>query len=172
MEVDYKIITRKIPKTPVHFADSFDQRLNIYDQAALHKNRSKVLVPIDHKKEKNEIAVGFSLDGELKGNITCLLNLDERKLGQANQNSTYSLFTECMNILLGNFLTNLEDTEDIMATISSPRFFGTSDQLPDYLGYNNTNKYHFEVNYKLASRGREFDCRIYFQANKRGAHEV
>ena len=50
---------------------------------------------------KENLHVQFSLNGDLKGAITCFLCLDGMELSSSDKNYLFPLFVESMNILIG-----------------------------------------------------------------------
>ena len=163
-------IARQLPgkksNTSLDLFKYFPLHLNIYDQAFVLRSEEKIEEKI-FIKEENEVAVAFKLEGELRGSIVCLLNLGTRKLSQGEENYLYSLFTESMNILMGQFLTNLEDQLGILSSISAPRMYLSHDPLPTSLAYNTQFGIHTSSAMTLVARGLEFKSRIFIQANKK-----
>lgn len=80
-----------------------------------------------HRHDLNPITshdnfrVQFQLAGELKGNITCYLCMDEHDLAAADKNSLFPLFVEAMNILIGRQITLDEELSSYRVSMSAPK---------------------------------------------------
>ena len=140
----------------------FAKELNIYNQAHLSQKQINSQ-SIDFRQQKGELAIAFNLEGDLEGFILCSLKTENAQDLRAIQ----SIFTESMNILLGKFLTDLEDETNLMALITHPRL--VTKQHLDEMAKMSLNKKHiqFEANYDLMTTMQELPCRILFCAHKR-----
>ncbi|MFZ4713101.1 MAG: hypothetical protein ACOYL6_05300 [Bacteriovoracaceae bacterium] len=91
--------------------------LRIFDLHFIEKNeiiRTSHLdmVRFEHQFRQSYSAV-FGLSGEMEGFAVC----------QAHTAIPKDLFVESMNILVGNFLTNLDEKEQILSTLLAPIIF-------------------------------------------------
>ena len=150
---------------------SFNNELSIYGQAHLNRNDSlRKAIAID--KSFDEIGVIFKLDGELQGSIICTLNLKEHELDNDKTIFFQSLFMESMNILLGSFLTNLEEESGVMSIISNPRFMSKNDVIPHDLLNNYTNVNIWNLGYLFQTTMGKYDCKVQMIAKKNRTIEV
>jgi hypothetical protein len=99
--------------------------LKIYDHHLLERNqiiRTNHLDLIYFENQfKQSFSAVFGLTGEIEGFAVC----------QAPQNIQHDIFIESMNILIGNFLSNLDEKEQILATLLSPIIFNQNEISPD-----------------------------------------
>ena len=77
-----------------------------------------------------------------------------------------------MNILLGNFLTNLENNSSIMSVVSSPKILESDNLRNSKSTQIALTKYNFMVNYMLKTNEKAHKCQIYFHATHKGTKEV
>ena len=90
------------------------------------------------------LRVQFSIDGEIRGTITCYLCLDEMELSQSDKNFLFPLFVESMNILIGRQITVDEELNGHKIQLSPPRL----SMIPMSLNTSNklmTQKYELEI---------------------------
>lgn len=129
---------------------SCPSELSIYGQAHLElaKNQNKILYT---KESLSKFSISFHLSGDITGLIKCEL---EESFNTQDTSYLESLFSESMNIVIGNILTNLGKNFDIRALISHP-------QKNTYT--NNPHKKSIWINYIFTSFGSEQRCRLYFQ---------
>lgn len=138
--------------------------LNIYNQAFLQLDRPLLRNSVQHPNTQFEYPVVFRIDGDFSGTIVCLLDGYNKNLSNEEEKIFKSLYTESMNILLGQMMTNLENHHELTAIISNPQIPTmelTKDLLEKSFGIEN-----LTMGYKLISNLREFDCRIIFNINK------
>src|SRR5690606_22785793 len=141
------------------FEEFFAKELNIYNQAHLAQKRIHAQA-LDFGQKNGELGIAFSLEGDLEGFILCLLKTD----GIQDLRPIQSIFTESMNILLGKFLTDLEDETNLMALITHPRLV-TKQHLEEMTKVSlNKKNVKFEANYDLMTTIKELPCRILFCA--------
>src|SRR5690606_6727475 len=114
---------------------SFLEELNIYNHAQLYRD-SALKKAYVIEKSSTEIGAIFELSGELKGSIVCLVDLFNNDNSTTNISYFRSLFLESMNILLGSFLTNLEELSHIMSLTSAPKHLATTDPIPGAIADN------------------------------------
>jgi chemotaxis protein CheY-P-specific phosphatase CheC len=155
----------------VVFNRSFISELNIYNQASLFRD-SAIQKIIEINKTPNHMGVLFRLEGELKGNILCLIDIEDKEFSNQEIVFFQSLFMESMNILLGKFLTNLEDESGIMSVISTPKIIKVSDTAPNIFNKAENSRYHFATNYLLQTLKDTYQCKIYFVADLSNIKEV
>ena len=166
-----EVITKK---TKEHYLmegiqKSVPPELNIYNQAHLEIDRPLLKASRIHKKTNNEIGVTFNIEGELKGQVVCLVDLYEKKLAPAKMGHFQSLFNESMNILLGQLLTTLEEETGLMSVITSPRIVTRSE---NFERYGRDSDLKMSLGYKLITQLESYDCRIYILANQAEAGEA
>lgn len=70
---------------------------------------------------KDNLRVQFTLDGEIKGSITCYLCLDGHELTQSDRNYIFPLFSEAMNILIGKQISMDDEISHFKISLSTPR---------------------------------------------------
>lgn len=147
---------------------SFEPEVNIYNQAVLRR-----VAPLNRKaqlfqKEKDTIVILFRLSGEIEGQIVCSLKVKSEK----NIDSIRSLFTESMNILLGKFLTQLEDETGFMSIISIPEVLEDNEKIKKLS--ESFSKYNLicSTEYELHSLSDTYPCHIQMIANKKSIKEV
>lgn len=142
------------------FNSSLPREVNIYNQAFLILDRPIVKAQRIHQPTDHEIVLQFIVTGELEGSFTCLLDTYKKDITSAEKNTFLSLYTESMNILLGRFLSNLDDEFDILSALSAPSNL-SKERYTQYLTQSSeSEKYSF--GYTLISNFKEYDCRIIF----------
>lgn len=151
--------------------DSFNSEMSIYDQAHLIRGSALKKVYVI-EKSSTEIGVIFKLEGELKGSVVCTLDLCNKEIAPSQVIFFQSLFMESMNILLGSFLTNLEELSNIMSVIASPKFLKATDQIPGEIADNISTTNVWQLNYRLLALNDQFDCKVYVVANRKQTIEV
>lgn len=137
--------------------------LNIYNQAQLEIDTPLIKAQTLHAKTTNEIGVALKLDGELKGEIFCLIDTYNKDVSQTEGQFFKTLFIESMNILMGQVLTEMENEHNISCIISHPEFLERDAKIEFSKGRDTT---HLNVGYKFISIHNEFDCRILFNIYK------
>lgn len=110
----------------IHY--SYPEELSVYGQAVLKRKSALEVFKEKDFESEGKFNISFSLSGELSGNIVCQFDKDEENF--ENQ----SLFTESMNILLGQLFTRLEDTTGLMNMISAPKNLNHSHSFFQSLG--------------------------------------
>lgn len=166
-----EVITRK---TREHYLmegiqKSIPPELNIYNQAHLEIERPLVKASRIHKKTNNEVGVIFGVEGELRGQVICLVDLYEKKLNPDKLENFQSLFAESMNILIGQLLTSLEEETNLMSVLTSPKIVARDETFEKY-GHDTDLK--MSLGYKLITQLESYDCRIYILANQPNTREV
>lgn len=154
--------------TEFMFDSCMPKELNVYNQAELLKTSAKYN-SINFNQEKGEIGIVFHLEGDLDGFILCLLKIDNPYTTSKNQHIK-SLFTESMNILLGRFLTELEDETNLMSLITYPRLL-TKQHMEELRKINLSGEISFQVNYDLITPLYDLPCKIFFCAHKRNENK-
>jgi hypothetical protein len=146
------------------------QEVNIYNQAYLQLSRPLVQTSIIHPQTKYEIGTYFDIQGELTGKIYCFVDSYGKNLTSDEMKRFTSLFSESMNILLGQTMTNLDSQSNLFTNISTPKKillnnFKKIDTM--------SSRYQtFSLGYKLISDLRAFDCRIIINTTKHNLSEV
>lgn len=151
------------------FQKSLTPEINIYNQAQLELERPMIRASRIHKKTNNEIGALFRLDGELKGQVICLVDLYDKSIPAHKYAFFQSLFVESMNIFLGQLLTNLENETDIMTVLSAPKIIGRNDQFQNI---KDEQDLRLSLGYRLITGENSYNCRIYILADKVGSREV
>lgn len=147
------------------------QELNIYNQAHLTRESALKKVYVIEKTGQ-EMAALFELHGEIRGTVVCLIDLYNRSIPEQEFSLFKSLFQESMNILLGTFLTNLENISNIMGLISSPRLINQSEMIPGFIADNLGQMKVWATDYKLHTAKNSYDCKVYIVGNRKHTIEV
>lgn len=151
------------------FQKSISPEINIYNQAQLELERPMIRASRIHKKTNNEIGALFKIDGELKGQVICLVDLYDKTIPGHKYAYFQSLFVESMNIFLGQLLTNLENETDIMTVLSAPKIIGRNEQFHNI---KDEQDLRLSIGYRLITEDSSYNCRIYILADKVGSREV
>lgn len=151
---------------------SFSPALSIYNQAVLERSKPIQLFSEPNIKGKNKLNILFKLEGELDGHIICSFTLpkDISEIKKEDIVQFQSIFTESMNILLGKFLTDLEDETGIMSLISSPKLLNNLNLLDEMNKYPHSIK--LKTDYELLTMSNKFDCTIYINANNKSSQNI
>lgn len=144
---------------------SIPSELNIYNQAHLEIDTPVTLVSKFHTKTLHEIGVSFTLDGEIKGNVICLLDTFDHEIKDSDSAFFNSLFIESMNILIGQLVTNMEDNFNLQSMLSTPSLLQKSDDhgIKTAEQFVSTN-----VGFKFITVNNEYDLRVVTQIAKSG----
>ena len=118
-----------------------------------------------HPQTKYENGIRFNLEGELQGQVTCLI--DHYNKNPESSKQLNSLFIESMNILLGKVVTNLENEYEISSLISAPIQQETF-SFDEKRFENNT----YSTSYKLISNSEEYDVRLIVTVLRKNIIEV
>lgn len=78
---------------------------------------------------KDNLRVQFEITGEIKGNITCYLCLDDEELTPAEKNYIFPLFVESMNILIGRQISLDDELSHFKIKLSSPKLSMISKEI-------------------------------------------
>ncbi len=100
-------------------------------------NEIKILsnVRLIHRRDlnpaytKNNLQVSFSISGDLFGNITCYLCLDDQELSASDKNFIYPLFVESMNILVGKQISTDPQLSAFNLKIAAPKMSMNSKEV-------------------------------------------
>jgi hypothetical protein len=100
-------------------------------------NEIKILsnVRLIHRRDlnpaysKNNLQVSFSITGDLFGNITCYLCLDNQELSASDKNFIYPLFVESMNILVGKQISTDPQLKAFNLKIAAPKMSMNSKEV-------------------------------------------
>jgi len=104
--------------------------MEVYDALALDSiNEIKILSDVrligcsnlSSFKSLQNLHVQFTLDGEMRGKITCFLCLDKHELNTTDKNYIFPLFVEAMNILVGKQVSQDKKLAAFKVQISPPR---------------------------------------------------
>lgn len=78
---------------------------------------------------KNNLQVSFSISGDLTGNITCYLCLDNQELTPSDKNFIYPLFVESMNILIGKQISTDPQLKSFNLKLAAPKMSMNSKEV-------------------------------------------
>ena len=155
------------------FRRSFPAKLSVYDQATLEF--LSFLTNISNtqffKKSAYEIGVIFQLQGELKGIALSLINIKNIEISKDELIELQSLHIECSNILLGHFLTTLENSSGIMGAISSPRILQVTDPIPKAI-VSLQSQHQIAAKYNLKLSHKNYKCDFYIMTEICSISEV
>jgi hypothetical protein len=70
---------------------------------------------------KENLRVQFTIEGEVRGSITCYLCLDNKELSAIDKNFLFPLFVESMNILIGRQISVDEELNSFKIKFSPPK---------------------------------------------------
>lgn len=143
---------------------SLKEEINIYNYAYLILDCPLIEIKTSHPQTQNEISIQFRIEGEIEGSVTCLIDTFKRSINIDSEKSKKSIFTESMNILVGNIFTALENNHHIYAICSSP----VLNKNPIH----STRDLNLSMSYKLLIEAEEYDCRIIFNLEKNKIVEV
>ena len=149
---------------------SFSPALSIYNQAVLERSKPIQLFNNLDINNDGKINILFRLEGELTGNIICSFLVEDKPISKDQLLQYQSIFTESMNILLGKFLTELEDETGLMSLISSPRLLTNNKFINEINDFPHSIK--LKTEYKLLTMKNSFDCTIYINANNKDSSKV
>ena len=76
---------------------------------------------LNHITSSENLRVQFTIEGEVRGAVTCYLILDNLELTSRDRNFLFPLFVESMNILIGRQLSIDEDFNGLRISLSSPK---------------------------------------------------
>lgn len=145
---------------------AFTPELSIYNQAVLKRTEPITSFKTLNSGRSDEMSIMFYLKGELEGKIICTISLDCNE-SKTDRTFLKSLFTESMNILLGKFLTELEDETGLMSLLSSPQQIEISE-----FKLNGRHSVSIKTKYDLLTIKKSHSCVIYILANKTITKEV
>lgn len=151
--------------------DALIDDLNIYHQAYLSLDGPLMECSVQHQITKYEYPIIFNLSGDLSGNIICLLD-SYKKVIKDEENSLFqSLYIESMNILLGQYLTKVEDVSNLSLLLSPPVTL-TENMLKKVINENDEKKLRLGMGYQFIYNMQEFNCRILFDIKHTKFSEV
>lgn len=146
--------------------EAFENDIDIYNQAVIKK--TKPLNEYQDQQYTDDLSILFQLKGEVEGQIICSIELNKDK----TSGHLESLFTESMNILLGKFLTELEDSIGLMSVISHPELITKSKRDSLIKMHGPRYKLNLITNYELFTLKDSYTCHIHILANQKGTKEV
>ena len=146
--------------------EAFDSDIDIYNQAVL--KRTKPLNEFTGHLYNDDLSILFKLKGEVEGQIICSIELHK----DASSGHLQSLFTESMNILLGKFLTELEDSIGLMSIISHPEVINKPRRDSLVKTHSSRYKLNLITKYELFTLKDSYSCHIHILANQKGTKEV
>jgi len=99
------------------FKDLMPAKLDIYNELSFHYIATNPYISSEILQESNKEVIHFKLSGELSGHIVCTITADKRI-----ENTQFkSMMLEGINILLGKFLTKLDQSANLLCMIDSPK---------------------------------------------------
>lgn len=125
---------------------SCPQNIDIYGEAVLTKSNFDHTAPISINRKTK---IFFPIEGELSGFAVC----------ETSSQINKSLFSESMNILLGQILTNLEIESKLLSKIGTPILIRNNISISQYEITSN-------FKYTLRSTTSIYECDVNFYANK------
>jgi len=149
---------------------SFSPALSIYNQAVLERSKPIQLFNNLEIDENGKVNILFKLEGELTGHIICSFSIEDKVITQDQLFHYQSIFTESMNILLGKFLTQLEEETGLMSLISSPRLLTNNKFITEIDSFLHAIK--LKTEYQLLTMQNSFNCTIYINANNKNSSKV
>jgi chemotaxis protein CheY-P-specific phosphatase CheC len=149
---------------------SFSPALSIYNQAVLERSKPIQLFSKLEIETEGRVNILFKLEGELAGHIICSFLIENKEITKDQLFQYQSIFTESMNILLGKFLTQLEDVSGLMSLISSPKLLSNNKFINEINDFPHTTK--LKTQYQLLTMKNSFDCTIYINANNKSSSKV
>lgn len=108
---------------------------------------------------KENLRVQFTIEGELKGTITCYLCLDGHELAPMDKNYIYPLFVESMNILVGKQISLDDDISSFNIKLSPPKLNMNSTEVNTSLK-RMMQKYHLELEGALFTVLTEYNIAV------------
>lgn len=145
------------------FQASMLPELNIYNQAQIEIDTPLLVTQTIHPKTHNEMGVALKLEGDLEGEIFCLIDTYDKEISKPEGQFFKALFIESMNILMGQTLTLIENDHNIHCLVSHPEFI---DKTTEHSLTSTREATTMSVGYKFNSIHNEFDCRILFNIFK------
>jgi chemotaxis protein CheY-P-specific phosphatase CheC len=133
------------------------EKVSIYSEGILRKS------DIQFNAEKS-YHILFKIQGELNGIIVCSFDVSELTNTNYNFSHINALFSESMNILLGNFLTNLEEKTTIMGHLSHPEII-SDEKRQNIIQWADQIVIHENLNLQLITLQNTYNCLIEFIAH-------
>lgn len=146
--------------------EAFEADIDIYNQASLKRIQS--LNEYTDHQYNDDLSIIFQLKGEVEGQIICSIKLNKDK----DSIHLKSLFTESMNILLGKFLTDLEEKIGLMSVISVPELITRTKRDSLIKTHSSRYKLNLITSYELLTLKDSHTCHIHILANQKGTKEV
>lgn len=146
--------------------------IKIYNQAVMKRSAPLTAFTNIENLNDKELTILFQLQGELQGQVVCTVDLTDRNLQNSHIQVFQSLFTESMNILLGQFLTELERDRDLMSAISHPELIHKEKKNKLLQVLNSKYALNLATKYELFTIKDSYNCSIYILANKNATKEV
>ena len=163
-------IENNIVKIQKAFDDCQIKEINIYNQAFLIQDRPLLKTANMHPVTKYELPLVIPFKGDISGRAICLLDTFDKEIQNSEKAIFQSLYTEGMNILLGQYFTELERASELTSLIGAPKIINMekAHQLIEF----SQDKMNYQMGYTLISNFREFDCRIYFILDHTKEHKA
>ena len=157
--------TRKSPVClPEVMRDCAPEDLVIYGQAYLELTRPFMESSTRKPQTIHEVGVQFNIDGDVSGNVFCLVDLYKKKPAVSEYQYFQSLFVESMNILIGRLLTEASEKHQLKAQISSPKLL-PEPQVQSISSIGVGPKI-LSGGYDFVTATMEYDCRIVLDATR------
>jgi len=133
------------------------ETVSIYNEVILKKSATQY-------NAQKSYHILFKVQGELNGMIVCSFDVSELSSTNYHFAQVNALFSESMNILLGNFLTNLEDKTTIMMHLSHPEIISDEKRFK-IIHWADQSVIHESLNLQLMTLQNTFNCFIEFIAH-------
>lgn len=139
--------------------DTLVDEINIYHQAFLSLETPLMECSVIHPITKYELPICFQVQGDITGNIVCLLDTYKKELKPEELSLFQSLYIESMNILLGQYFTDLEEQANLTMILSSPIAL-KQDVIEQMIEEDSQDRLRLSMGYQLIYNTQEFNCRI------------
>lgn len=161
-----------IQNTAYQLHQAFSPEMQIYSQATLKRVKPLSQIGQIKRNENNEISILFNLKGELDGKIICSVDLSDHEINRNTIMTFQSLFSESMNILLGQFLTDLESQTGLMSIIDHPEVILKDKSSHLMETFIKMFAFNLMTEYELITPKDNYFCQISIFATKVTSHEV
>lgn len=173
MEIIKEKLQRRLKKSNLKLTSCLPEEINIYNQGWIEKkeliNTEHLNLPHFENQFKNNYTVVLGLSGELEGFAVCM----------ANPSIDKSFFSESMNILIGNYLSLIDERENLFTTLLPPVIFNLSEnssteEVDQFYKFNQRLRLYmneaqtFHVQYLLHSNNQIYPVMITFIIKDKG----
>lgn len=145
------------------------EELNVYNQAHLTLETPMIKTKVLHEQTKNEEQVTFPIHGDYTGFAIAFLDTFNKNIENEDLILLKNLFTESINILLGQFFTRIEKIGNTSLILGSPSIMSRIN-LKSIKQDKSSETY--STGYSLLFNGKELSCRVIYFLNKNKLIEV